>query len=72
MHDHQRITCSPVTELLQKLVEHIVIVLYERLCFGGDQILDQPHSLKEIGILVNIIVKVKSAYGISGSHNMLE
>ena len=72
MHDHQRITCGPVTEPLQKLVEDIAIVLHERLCFGGDQVLDQPRSLKETGILVNIIVTVKSAYEISDSHNMLE
>ena len=72
MHDHQCITSSPVTKLLQKLVEYIVIILHEGLCFGGDQVLDQPRSLKETGILVDIIVTVKSAYEISGSHNMLE
>ena len=72
MHDHQRITCGPVTELLQKLVEHIAIVLHERLCFGGDQVLDQPRSLKETDIFIGIGIMVKSAYEISGSHNMLE
>ena len=72
MHDHQCITRSPVTKLLQKLVEDIVIVLPERLCFGGDQIRDQPHPLKETDKIVNIGIMVKSAYKMPGSHNILE
>ena len=72
MHDHQRIACSPVTKLLQKLVEDIVIVLHERLGFGGEQVLDQPRSLKETDKSVKISVMTKSAYRIFGSHNMLE
>ena len=72
MHDHQRIACSPVAKLLQKFVQDIVIVLNERLCFGGDQVLDQPHPLKETDKIVNISIMVKSAYRMPGSHNMLE
>ena len=41
MHDHrriarnhQRIGCSPVTELLQKLVEDTVVALYDRVDCG--------------------------------------
>ena len=47
MHDHQRIARSPIAKLLQKLVEDIIIVLRERLCFG-DQVLEQPLPLKGI------------------------
>ena len=69
MHDH----LQPCREtILQKLVQDIVIVLPERLCFGGDQILDQPHLLKETDKFVNISIMVKSAYRMPGSHNMLE
>jgi len=74
MHDHQRIACSPVAELLQKLVEDIIIVLHERLGFGGDQVLEEPRPLKETDKFIDISAMVKSAYGISGSnsHNTLE
>jgi len=37
MHDYQRIACSPVPELLQKLVEDIVVALHERVRFGGEK-----------------------------------
>jgi len=43
MYDHQGF---PVIELLQKLVEGIVIVLHERLRFGGEQVIEQPRPLK--------------------------
>ena len=72
MHDHQRIPRSPIAELLQKLFKDIVIVLHERLGSGGDQVLEQPRPLNETDKLVDISVKTKSAYGISGLHNTLE
>jgi len=72
MHNHQRISCSPVPELLQKLVEDIVVALHKRDGFGGEQVCEQSRPLKETDKFVNISVMTKSAYGISGSHNMLE
>ena len=72
MHDHQRIACSPIAELLQKLVEYIAIALHDRLCFGENQVLEQPCPLKEIDKFIDINVMVKSAHGISGSHNTPE
>ena len=71
MHDHQRIGCSPVAKLLQKVVEDIAIVLHERLRFG-DQVLEQPRPLKETNKLIDMSDMVKSAHGISDSHNTLE
>ena len=72
MHDYQRIACSPVVELLQKLVEDIIVILHERLGFGGEQVLKQPRPLKKLDKFVNTSVITKSTYEISGSHNMLE
>jgi len=72
MHDHQRIACIPVAELLQKLVEDIVVALHERVGFGGEQVLEQSRPLKETDKFVNINVMVTLTYGIPGSHNMLE
>ena len=72
MHNHQRIACSLVTELLQKLVEDIVIAQHERVGFGGEQVLEQPYPLKETNKFVEISVMVKSTYEMSGSRNTLE
>ena len=47
MHNYQRIGCSPVAELLQKLVEDIVVAPHDRVRFGGEQVLDQPRPLQE-------------------------
>ena len=70
MHDDHRSTCSPVAELLQKLVEDIIIVLHE--CdVVGEEILEQPHPLKETNKFVDTSVMVKSTHRISGSHNTL-
>jgi hypothetical protein len=71
MHDHQRIACSPVAELLQELVENIVIALHERVGFGGEQVVEQPRPLKETDKFVDVSVVVRSTYGISGPHNTL-
>ena len=72
MHDHQSIACSPVAELLQKLVEDIVVALYQRVGFEGEQVREQPRPLEETDRFIDTSVIVTSTYGISGSHNMLE
>ena len=46
MHDHQRVACSLVTELLQKFVEGVVVALYTRIG-PGNKILEQPRPLHE-------------------------
>ena len=71
MHYHQCVACSPVAELLKKLLENIAIVLHERLVLRGEQVLEQPRPLKETDKFVNINGQV-SFYGISGWYNMLE
>ena len=72
MHDYQRIPCSPVTELLQKLVEGVVITLDELVGSGRENVREEPRPLEEIDKFVDISGMVKSTYGISGPHNMLE
>jgi len=72
MHNHQRIACSPVAELLQKVVEDIIVALHERVGFGGEQVLEQSRPLQETDKFVDFSVMVKSTYGISGSRNTLE
>ena len=72
MHNHQRIACSPVAEFLQKVVEDIVILLHERVGFGRENVREEPRPLEEIDKFVDISGMVKSTYGISGFHNMLE
>jgi len=58
MHDHECTAYSLVTELLQKLVEDIVVALHEGLGFEGEQVLEQPHPLKEIDQFVDISIMV--------------
>lgn len=50
MHDHQRVSRSPVTELLQEFIEDVVVVPNTRVSFRN-QILEQPRSLKEMNAL---------------------
>ena len=73
MHDHQRVTRSLVTELLQEFVEDVVVALYTRISFGN-KILEQSHPLhKKGGVLVDISIANpnKCSYGISYSASTL-
>ena len=56
MHDHQRIACSSVAELLQKVVEDIVVSLHECVGFGGEQVVEQPRPLKETDKFVDTCI----------------
>src|SRR5271168_1452474 len=45
MHDHQRVSRSPVTKLLKEFIENVVVALHESVGFRN-QILEQPHPLQ--------------------------
>jgi hypothetical protein len=73
MHDHQRVTRSFVTELLQEFIEDVVVALYARIGFGN-KILEQPRPLykKEELVEVSFTNVNKHSYGISYSASTLE
>ena len=44
MHNHQRIACGPVTELLQELVKGVVVSSHTLVGIGQNKILEKPGS----------------------------
>jgi len=45
MHNHQRIACGPVTELLQEFIKGVVVSSHTPVGIGQDKILEKPGSL---------------------------